>query len=123
HELVGGGHEVIIQSGAGVGSAISDEQYTAAGARMAPDADEVWSNADVVLKVKEPIESEYRHFRDGLVLFTFLHLAADAPLTARLAEDGVTAIAYETVQLANGSLPLLAPMSEVAGRLAPIVGA
>lgn len=123
HDLVRHGHEVVIQSGAGAGSSIADERYRAAGARLTPDADAVWAEADLVLKVKEPVESEYRHFRDGLVLFAYLHLAADAALTARLARDGVTAIAYETVQLPNGSLPLLAPMSEVAGRLAPIVGA
>ncbi|GHF07355.1 alanine dehydrogenase [Pseudolysinimonas yzui] len=126
HELVAHGHEVHIQAGAGLGSSISDDDYRAAGATIAEGdnaADDVWATADVLLKVKEPIESEYRHFRDGLVLFTYLHLAAEAALTSALIESGVTAIAYETVQLPNGSLPLLAPMSEVAGRLAPIVGA
>lgn len=123
HELTGRGHDVLIQEGAGLGSSITDDDYRAAGASIAPTADEVWGSADLLLKVKEPIESEYRQFRDGLVLFTYLHLAAEAALTARLVESGVTAIAYETVQLPNRSLPLLAPMSEVAGRLAPIVGA
>jgi alanine dehydrogenase len=123
HELVAHGHEVLIQEAAGLGSSISDDDYRAAGATIAATAAEVWSAADLLLKVKEPIESEYRHFRDGLVLFTYLHLAAEAELTARLLESGVTGIAYETVQLPNRALPLLAPMSEVAGRLAPIVGA
>lgn len=126
HELVAHGHEVHIQEGAGLGSSISDDDYRAAGATIASGsgaADDVWGTADLLLKVKEPIETEYRHFRDGLVLFTYLHLAAEAALTTALVETGVTGIAYETVQLPNGSLPLLAPMSEVAGRLAPIVGA
>ena len=123
HELTGRGHDVVIQQGAGLGSSITDDDYRAAGATIAATADEVWDSADLLLKVKEPIESEFRHFRDGLVLFTYLHLAAEAELTTKLCESGVTAIAYETVQLPNRSLPLLAPMSEVAGRLAPIVGA
>jgi alanine dehydrogenase len=126
HELVAHGHDVHIQAGAGLGSSISDDDYRAAGATIAEGdaaADEIWGSADLLLKVKEPIEPEYRHFRDGLVIFTYLHLAAEAALTSALIESGVTGIAYETVQLPNGSLPLLAPMSEVAGRLAPIVGA
>ena len=128
HELVAHGHEVLIQQGAGLGSSITDDDYRAAGAAIATGsadaaADAVWDTADLLLKVKEPIESEYRHFRDGLVLFTYLHLAAEPHLTAALVESGVTGIAYETVQLPNRALPLLAPMSEVAGRLAPIVGA
>ena len=123
HELVANGHEVLIQQGAGLGSSIIDDDYRASGAAIAATADEVWDTADLLLKVKEPIESEYRHFRDGLVLFTYLHLAAEPELTHALVESGVTGIAYETVQLPNRSLPLLAPMSEVAGRLAPIVGA
>ncbi|WP_433825465.1 alanine dehydrogenase [Actinoplanes sp. CA-015351] len=122
-EAVRHGHEVLIQAGAGVGSAITDEDYLAAGASIAPDADAVWDAADMVLKVKEPIASEYHRLRAGQVLFTYLHLAADAEGTKALLESGTTAIAYETVQLADGSLPLLAPMSEVAGRLAPQVGA
>ncbi len=123
HDLVVHGHEVLVETGAGTGSSIPDEEYAEAGARIAPDAATVWSEAELLLKVKEPIESEYRHFRDDLVLFTYLHLAADAALTRALLDSGMTAIAYETVQLPNRTLPLLAPMSEVAGRLAPLVGA
>ncbi|QNO38546.1 alanine dehydrogenase [Protaetiibacter sp. SSC-01] len=123
HDLTAAGHEVLIQSGAGLGSSITDDDYASAGARIVADADAAWGEAELVLKVKEPIEPEYRHFRSGLVLFTYLHLAAEERLTRELMTSGVTAIAYETVQLASGALPLLAPMSEVAGRLAPIVGA
>jgi alanine dehydrogenase len=123
HDLVSHGHDVLVQSGAGVGSSISDEAYSSAGAHIVADATAAWSNADMVLKVKEPIESEYAHFRPGLVLFTYLHLAAEPELTHALLESKVTGIAYETVQLPSRALPLLAPMSEVAGRLAPIVGA
>ncbi len=123
HELERRGHRVLVQAGAGAGSAITDDDYRAAGAEIVPDAPTVWGEADLLLKVKEPVASEYPLFRDGLVLFTYLHLAAEPELTAALVGSGVTAIAYETVQLANRSLPLLAPMSEVAGRLAPIVGA
>ncbi|WP_395640900.1 alanine dehydrogenase [Pseudolysinimonas sp.] len=123
HELVAHGHEVLIQEGAGLGSSITDDDYRSAGATIAATAEAVWDAADLLLKVKEPVQSEYRHFRDGLVLFTYLHLAAEAALTTALVEAGVTGIAYETVQLPNRALPLLAPMSEVAGRLAPIVGA
>jgi alanine dehydrogenase len=123
HDLVANGHEVLVQSGAGLGSSITDEAYTAAGASIVKDAATAWSSGDMVLKVKEPIKSEYGHFRDGLVLFTFLHLAAEPELTEALLKAKVTGIAYETVQLPNRALPLLAPMSEVAGRLAPIVGA
>lgn len=123
HDLVGNGHEVLIETGAGVGSSIPDEAYVAAGATLAPDAATVWLSADLLLKVKEPVASEYGYFRDDLLLFTYLHLAAEAELTRALTDARVTAIAYETVQLPNRGLPLLAPMSEVAGRLAPIVGA
>lgn len=124
HDLAHAGHEVFVQRGAGIGSSMPDSEYEAAGARMLDDAAEVWARAELLLKVKEPIASEYGHFRDDLVLFTYLHLAADPALTERLIADRVTAIAYETVQLAgSGGLPLLAPMSEVAGRLAPTVGA
>ncbi|MFT4029088.1 MAG: alanine dehydrogenase [Protaetiibacter sp.] len=123
HELSRNGHEVLIQAGAGLGSSITDDDYRSAGARIVPDAASAWGDAELVLKVKEPVESEYARFRDGLVLFTYLHLAAEPELTRALLESRVTAIAYETVQLASGALPLLAPMSEVAGRLAPIVGA
>ncbi|MBO3741574.1 alanine dehydrogenase [Actinoplanes flavus] len=122
-EAVRHGHQVSVQAGAGVGSAISDDDFAAAGARILPDADAVWGAADMILKVKEPIAEEYHRLRAGQVLFTYLHLAADAEGTKALLNSGTTAIAYETVQLADGSLPLLAPMSEVAGRLAPQVGA
>lgn len=123
HDLVAAGHEVFVQKGAGLASSMPDAEYADAGAELLRDASEVWARAELLLKVKEPIESEYAYFRDDLVLFTYLHLAADRPLTERLISTGMTAIAYETVQLENGSLPLLAPMSEVAGRLAPLVGA
>ena len=123
HDLVALGHEVLVQTGAGVGSSITDDAYLEQGARIVPDAATAWGEAEVLLKVKEPTPAEYAHFRDGLVLFTYLHLAAEEELTRALLEGGVTGIAYETVQLPSRSLPLLAPMSEVAGRLAPIVGA
>lgn len=122
-ELVGRGHDVTVQSGAGLGSAITDEQYAAAGARLVDDADTVWGEADLVLKVKEPVAEEYHRLRPGLTLFTYLHLAADRALTEELLARKVTAIAYETVQTADGALPLLAPMSEVAGRLSAQAGA
>ena len=123
HDLVAAGHEVFVQRGAGAGSSMPDAEYEAAGAALLDDAAEVWARAELLLKVKEPIASEYGWFRDDLVLFTYLHLAADRPLTERLIADRVTAIAYETVEARAGGLPLLAPMSEVAGRLAPMVGA
>ena len=123
HELVGNGHEVLVQAGAGLGSSITDEAYKAAGAKIVATAEEAWAAADVLLKVKEPIASEYKYFREGLVLFTYLHLAAEPELTKALVDAKVTGIAYETVQLPTRQLPLLAPMSEVAGRLAPILGA
>ncbi len=123
HDLVANGHLVSIETGAGIGSAISDAEYQAAGAVITKDAATTWAAGDLVLKVKEPIESEYEFLREGLLLFTYLHLAADLPLTQELLKRRVTAIAYETVQLPNRQLPLLAPMSEVAGRLAPLVGA
>ncbi|GAA1136866.1 alanine dehydrogenase [Ornithinicoccus hortensis] len=123
HELVDRGHEVLVQAGAGEGSAVPDEDYAAAGARLVPDAESVWSGADMVLKVKEPVAEEYPLLREGLVLFTYLHLAANEPLTRELLDRRVTGIAYETVQLPSGALPLLYPMSEVAGCLAPQVGA
>ena len=123
HELVAHGHEVYIEQGAGVGSSIADGEFVAAGARILPTADDVWGTADLILKVKEPIEQEYHRMREGQTLFTFLHLAADKRLTEELLARKVTAIAYETVQLPSGGLPLLYPMSEVAGCLAPQVGA
>jgi alanine dehydrogenase len=122
-EFVRRGHQVLIQAGAGAGSAITDADFAGAGATIIPDADSVWAQADLLLKVKEPIAQEYHRLRAGQVLFTYLHLAADAEGTKALMNSGTTAIAYETVQLTDGSLPLLAPMSEVAGRLAPQVGA
>jgi len=122
-ELVHRGHEVLIQAGAGEGSAISDADFKRAGAQMITSVDEVWEDADLLLKVKEPIEAEYARLRKGQTLFTYLHLAASKPCTDALMASGTTSIAYETVQLADGSLPLLAPMSEVAGRLAAQVGA
>ena len=122
HRLVSSGHEVLVETGAGAGSALPDEQYVAAGARLVPDAATAWS-AELVCKVKEPVAAEYGFLRDDLVLFTYLHLAADRPGTDALLAAGTTAIAYETVALPDGSLPLLAPMSEVAGRLAAQVGA
>ncbi|MEU4739563.1 alanine dehydrogenase [Actinosynnema sp. NPDC023658] len=123
HELTERGHDVLVETGAGLGSAITDDEYAAAGAKVLATADEVWAEGDLVLKVKEPVAEEYPRLRKGQVLFTYLHLAADRPLTQALLDSGTTAIAYETVQTANGALPLLAPMSEVAGRLAPQVGA
>jgi alanine dehydrogenase len=120
-ELVQHGHEVLVERGAGDGSAFSDSNYEAVGARTV-SVDEAWE-ADLVLKVKEPITEEYGRLRDGLVLFTYLHLAADEELTRALVESGVTAVAYETVETENRQLPLLAPMSEIAGRLASQAGA
>ncbi len=122
-ELVRNGHEVVIERDAGLGSSIPNEDYEKAGATILATADDVWGSAQMILKVKEPIAAEYPRMREGQVLFTYLHLAADKPLTEELAKRKVTAIAYETVELPDRSLPLLAPMSEVAGRLAPQVGA
>jgi len=122
-ELNRNGHEVFVQKGAGEGSSISDDEYSSAGATILDTADDVWGTGDLILKVKEPIESEYHRMRDGQTLFTYLHLAAGRACTDALLKQGVTAIAYETVELPDRSLPLLAPMSEVAGRLAPQVGA
>jgi len=123
HELTAHGHEVFVQKDAGVGSSIQDAEYVAAGATILDQADDVWGEAETVLKVKEPVAEEYHRLREGLTLFTYLHLAADKPLTEELLNRKVTAIAYETVQLPSGGLPLLYPMSEVAGCLAPQVGA
>ncbi|WP_026877093.1 alanine dehydrogenase [Jiangella gansuensis] len=117
------GHDVFVERDAGTGSSIGNDAYAAAGAKILDDADDVWGAADLVIKVKEPVSAEYHRLREGLVLFTYLHLAADKPLTERLLAAGVTAVAYETVQLPSGALPLLYPMSEVAGCLAPQVGA
>jgi alanine dehydrogenase len=123
HDLVAHGHEVLVETGAGLGSSISDDAYRSAGATIVLDAATIWAAADLLLKVKEPVAAEFAHFRDDLLLFTYLHLAAEPELTRALLAAKVTAIAYETVQLPSRALPLLAPMSEVAGRLAPIVGA
>ncbi|MDX6512070.1 MAG: alanine dehydrogenase [Gaiellaceae bacterium] len=121
-ELIEHGHDVLVETGAGEGSAFTDDAYLAVGARTA-SVEEVWAESDLLLKVKEPIEPEYGRLRPGLVLFTYLHLAADAALTRALVESGITAIAYETVEPDNRSLPLLAPMSEIAGKLAAQAGA
>ena len=121
-ELIQRGHEVVVEEGAGVGSAFPDSAYERVGARIAA-VDEVWGASDLVLKVKEPIEAEYGRLHEGLTLFTYLHIAADEPLTRALVDSGVTAVAYETVETARGALPLLAPMSEVAGRLSAQAGA
>jgi alanine dehydrogenase len=121
-EFVRAGHSVVVEKGAGLGSAITDEQYVAAGAAIEADVEKIWREAEMILKVKEPIEAEYPRLREGQILFTYLHLAASKPCTDALIASKTTAIAYETVEL-NGTLPLLAPMSEVAGRLATQVGA
>jgi alanine dehydrogenase len=123
HELTAHGHDVYVEKSAGVGSQIDDAEFAAAGAKILDSADEVWDNAEMVLKVKEPVAEEYHRMHEGLTLFTYLHLAADKPLTEELVDRHVTGIAYETVQLPSGGLPLLYPMSEVAGCLAPQVGA
>lgn len=123
NELVRHGHQVVVEENAGAGSSITDEEYVAAGAQILPTADEVWATADLLLKVKEPVAEEYHRLRKDQTLFTYLHLAASRECTDALLESGTTAIAYETVETANRALPLLAPMSEVAGRLAPQVGA
>jgi alanine dehydrogenase len=123
HELARAGHQVFVERSAGTGSAIPDEDFEAAGAVILPDADEVWSAGELILKVKEPVAEEYHRLRKGQVLFTYLHLAASRSCTDALLGSGTTSIAYETVQAADGTLPLLAPMSEVAGRMAPQVGA
>ncbi len=120
--LVAHGHKVVVETGAGEGSGISDEQYVRAGAQMVNTAADAWG-ADMVVKVKEPLKDEFGYFRDGLILYTYLHLAAEAELTRELAKRKVSGVAYETIQLEDGSLPLLRPMSEVAGRMAVQVGA
>jgi alanine dehydrogenase len=121
-ELIQRGHDVLVEAGAGEGSAFQDDAYRAAGARIAT-VEEVWEEAELLLKVKEPIEPEYERLREGLILFTYLHIAADEALTQALVDSGVSAVAYETVETDDRRLPLLAPMSEVAGRLAPQMGA
>ena len=122
-ELVVHGHSVIIEKDAGWGSSIENSEFERAGATIVPDADTVFADADMVLKVKEPIPEEFHRLREGLVLFTYLHLAASEPVTKALLDSGTIGVAYETIELPDGSLPLLAPMSEVAGRMAPHAGA
>jgi alanine dehydrogenase len=122
HELRRNGHDVYVESGAGVGSSIPDDSFAAAGATILPAADDIWAVGDLILKVKEPLAEEHHRMREDQVLFTYLHLAASKECTDALIDRKVTGIAYETVELSDGSLPLLAPMSEVAGRLAPQVG-
>ncbi len=117
------GHRVLVETQAGTGSSIPDHEYVDAGAEILPTAGDVWSKADLVIKVKEPQPSEYAHFRPGLILFTYLHLAPLPELTGKLVDAKVNAVAYETIREADGSLPLLTPMSEVAGRMAVQVGA
>lgn len=121
-ELKKDDNDVLIQKGAGVGSGIPDEDYLAAGARIVQDAREVWTYSEMIMKVKEPVKQEYDYLRKDQILFTYLHLAADRTLTGILVDKGVTAVAYETVEASDGSLPLLMPMSEVAGRMAIIIG-
>ena len=122
-QLVAAGHKVMVQKGAGLGAGIPDEKYLAAGAEIVLTKEDIWGRADMVMKVKEPIKEEYPLMRDGLILYTYLHLAALPDLTKELVNRKVSAVAYETIELANGSLPLLTPMSEVAGRMAVQVGA
>ena len=121
-DLTNRGHQVLVEKDAGKGSAIADDEYVAAGATIIENAADVWA-ADMVMKVKEPLPEEYKYFRKGLLLFTYLHLAANKPLTEALVNSGVNAIAYENVQPADNTLPLLAPMSEIAGRMAAQIGA
>src|ERR671925_803622 len=122
-ELTDAGHRVVVERAAGLGSSITDEEFRRAGATVLETADEVWGEADLILKVKEPIPEEFHRLDKDQVLFTYLHLAASRELTQALLDSGTTAVAYETVELPGGRLPLLAPMSEVAGRMAPQVGA
>jgi alanine dehydrogenase len=123
HALVAAGHQVIVETSAGEGSGFSDDVYVAAGAQIASTAEDTWNKSDLIMKVKEPLLTEYKYFRSDLTLFTYLHLAPEPELTKALLDSGMTAIAYETVQLADGSLPLLTPMSEVAGRMSIQIGA
>ncbi len=122
HAYVAAGHKVLVEKNAGIGSAISDDDYIAAGAQIIDSADELWQKADLIQKVKEPIEIEYKRMRKGQILYTYLHLAANKACTQAIIDSGITAIAYETVEV-DGQLPLLAPMSEVAGRMSIQVGA
>src|SRR6201994_843930 len=122
-ELIHHGHSVLVETSAGTGSGLTDDEYRAAGATIIDSASEIFARAEMVVKVKEPQAAERKMLRDGQVLFTYLHLAPDLPQTEDLIKSGAVCIAYETVTSASGGLPLLAPMSEVAGRLAPQVGA
>src|SRR5260221_12442630 len=121
--LAGDGHTLLVEQGAGLGSGFSDDAYRAVGAQVVNGADAVWAKAELILKVKEPIEAEWPRMRKGQVLFTYFHFAASEPLTRAVIKSGCVAIAYETVQLSTGELPLLTPMSEVAGRMAVQEGA
>jgi len=123
HQLVDSGQQVMVERGAGMGSGFADEEYAEAGAMMVSDAAKVWNEAEMVMKVKEPLRNEYRYLRQGLIVYTYLHLAANEELTRQLVSKKTTGIAYETVELANGSLPLLTPMSEVAGKMAVQIAA
>ncbi len=123
YALVSHGHQVVVETGAGIGSGIDDADYIKAGATILPNADEVWSAADMIMKVKEPLPPEYPRMKKGLLLFTYLHLAPEPELTRALIDQGVDAVAYETVELPSRALPLLTPMSEIAGRMAVQVGA
>jgi alanine dehydrogenase len=123
HELVRAGQEVLVEEGAGAGSNIPQQRYVRAGAEIVATAEEVWASSDMIVKVKEPVPQEYGRLREGQILFTYLHLAASRELTQALIDRKVSAVAYETVQTNDGRLPLLAPMSEVAGRMAPHVAA
>jgi alanine dehydrogenase len=122
-QLVARGHKVLIETRAGEGSGLRDEQFTAVGAKVVPSAADVWRRADMIMKVKEPLPAEFEYFRPGLIIYTYLHLAAEPTLTRKLMDTKVRAVAYETIQVADGSLPLLRPMSEVAGRMAVQAGA
>src|SRR4051794_11941639 len=122
-ELTRAGHTVLIQSGAGQGSGISDEQYAANGAQIVPEPETVWERADLIVKVKEPLPMEWPLLRPGQIVFTYFHFAADEALTRAVLQSGVTAVAYETIRDAKGGLPLLTPMSEVAGRMSIQEGA
>jgi alanine dehydrogenase len=122
-QLVARGHKVLIETRAGEGSGLRDEQFTAVGAEVVPSAADVWRRADMIMKVKEPLPAEFEYFRPGLIIYTYLHLAAEPTLTRKLMDTKVRAVAYETIQVADGSLPLLRPMSEVAGRMAVQAGA
>ena len=123
YELVHHGHRVMVQAGAGLGAGLTDEDYVAAGAEIVDGRDQIFANADMIVKVKEPLAQERQRLRPGQILFTYLHLAPDPEQTRDLIQSGAICIAYETVTSPSGALPLLTPMSEVAGRLAPQVGA